>query len=58
MTISCLQNSTLNQHQQSSLSTDASESEWEAHNDVTSIGGKWSDNKVHYSTSGLEFLAS
>ena len=28
--------------------TDASESGWGAHDDINSIGGRWSDNEIHY----------
>ena len=37
--------------------TDASESGWGAHDDINSIGGRWSDDEIHYHINILELLA-
>ena len=30
------------------IHTDAIESGWGAHDDINSIGGRWSDDEIHY----------
>ena len=39
------------------ICADASESGWGAHDDINSIGGRWSDDEIHYHITVLELLA-